>query len=262
MARFVFLVFALVALSTGRASADTLVLVQGYLGDAGSWRATGIVRVLGDYGWRDAGHMSARAGQIIKFPSGQSGKNRVYTIDLPTEAPITVQSRILARYLLAIANLHKGEPLHVAGHSAGGVVARAAMVTNPALKVATLITIASPNLGTGSAETGLQVSNSPLGWFAPMVGAGTLNRSRALYVELVRERPGTFLGWLNRQRHPETRYISIVRAGGDDWVPAYSQNLNNVAALAGKARVVVVAGGHGLGFYDGLSIANLLAAKR
>lgn len=262
MARFVLIIFALFAVSISRANADTLVLVQGYLGDAGSWRATGIVRVLGDYGWRDAGHMSARAGQIIKFPSGQSGKNRVYTIDLPTEAPITLQSRVLARYLAAISNLHKGEPLHVVGHSAGGVVARSALVSNPTLKAATLITIASPNLGTGSAETGLRISNSPLGWFAPMVGAGTLNRSRALYVELVRERPGTFLGWLNRQRHPQTRYISITRANGDDWVPAYSQDLNNVAALRGKAQVVRVAGGHGLGFYDGVTIANLLAAKR
>lgn len=262
MLRFVFAILIFFSLSTNRASADTLVLVQGYLGNAGSWRATGIVKILGDCGWRDAGHLSARAGQVIKFPSGQSGKNRLYTIDLPTQAPIPVQTQILARYLAAIANLHKNEPLHVVGHSAGGVVARAVLVTHPSLKVATLITIASPNLGTGSAETGLQVANSPLGWFAPMLGAGTLNRSRALYVDLVRERPGTFLGWMNRQKHPDIRYVSIIRARGDDWVPAYSQDLNNVAALRGKAEVVPVEARHGLGFYDGLSIANLLAVKR
>ena len=243
------------------AFADSLVLVQGYQGSAGSWRGTGITRVLQQHGWTDGGHLSARNGQIIRWAPGPTGKNRFYTIDLPTEAPITLQTRILAGYLQQIKKLYKGEPLHLVGHSAGGVVARATMVAFPDLKVSTLITIASPNRGTGAAETGLEVSNSPLGWFAPMVGAGTINRSRGLYAQLVRERPGTFLGWLNRQKHPEARYVSIVRVNQDDLVPTWSQDLNGVAALAGKAETHPVSGPHRLTIYDGLTILNILAKK-
>ena len=47
---------ALLVPSSG-ASADTLVLVQGYLGSAGSWRASGIAPLLHQRGWVDAGHL-------------------------------------------------------------------------------------------------------------------------------------------------------------------------------------------------------------
>lgn len=252
---------AILFFMTATVRADTLVLVQGYLGDAGSWRYTGITRVLQQAGWQDAGHLTSRFGRVQRWPSRQDGADRFYTIDLPSEAPITVQTGILTRYLETIAKLHRGEPLHLAGHSAGGVVARVAMVARPDLKITTLITIASPHRGTGTAETGLQAANSPIGWFAPMVGAGTINRSRGLYRELVRERPGTFLGWLNHQNHPQARYVSIVRAGGDDIVPAWSQDMNGVAKLAGKAETFAVSGAHKLSIYDGLTIRNILARK-
>lgn len=241
--------------------ADSLVLVQGYRGDVGSWRGTGITSVLQKHGWQDAGHFSTRAGKIVRWVSGAENDKRFYTIDLPTEAPITRQTGILAGYLQQVSVLHKGEPLHLAGHSAGGIVARATMVGFPDIKISTLISIASPNRGTGAAETGLQVSNSPLGWFAPMVGAGTLNRSRGLYAQLVREQPGTFLGWLNRQKHPKSRYVSIVRVNFDDLVPTWSQDLNGVAALAGKAETHKVSGPHRLSYYDGITVLNILAEK-
>jgi len=241
--------------------ADTLVLVQGYRGDVGSWRGTGITSVLQKHDWQDGGHFSTRAGKVIHWASGIQSKNRFYTIDLPTEAAITTQSGILAQYLQQIVTLHKDEPLHLAGHSAGGIVARAMMVGFPDMKISTLISIASPNRGTGAAETGLQVSNSPLGWFAPMVGADTLNRSRGLYAQLVRERPGTFLGWLNHQKHPNSRYVSIVRVNPDDLVPTWSQDLNGVAALAGKAETHKVSGPHRLSYYDGITVLNILSEK-
>ncbi len=254
-----------IALLTGflanTAFADTLVLIQGYRGDAGSWRGNGITRVLQLNGWQDAGHFSARTGRVVRWGARQEAENRFYTIDLPTEAPITVQTQILAGYIKQVAALHKGEAIHLIGHSAGGVVARAAMVSFAELKINTLITIASPHRGTGAAETGLQVANSPLGWFTPMVGAGTINRSQGLYRQLVRERPGSYLGWLNRQRHPDARYVSIVRANGDDLVPAWSQDLNGVAALAGKAETYPVSGRHELNKYDGLTILNILTAR-
>lgn len=255
------LIFVILGLFANSAFADTLILVQGYRGDAGSWRGTGIARVLQLSGWQDAGHFSARAGRVVRWGPDQKNQNRFYTIDLPTEAPVSVQTKILAGYLTQVAALHKGEAIHLVGHSAGGVVARATMVGYPALKIKTLITIASPHRGTGAAETGLQVANSPLGWFTPMVGAGTINRSQGLYRQLVRERPGTYLGWLNRQKHPDARYVSIIRANGGDLVPVWSQDLNGVAALAGKAETYPVSGRHQLNRYDGLTILNILANK-
>lgn len=261
MKRFGLFIALLFGFLTNTAYADTLVLVQGYRGDAGSWRTTGIAKVLQLNGWKDAGHFSSRAGQVVRWSTNRQGKNRFYTIDLPTEAPITLQTQILAGYLKQVAVLHKGEAIHLVGHSAGGVVARAAMVSYPDLKIKTLITIASPHRGTSAAETGLQVANSPLGWFTPMVGAGTINRSQGLYRQLVRERPGTYLGWLNRQKHPKARYVSIVRVNGDDLVPAWSQDLNGVVQLVGKAETYRVSGRHQLNQYDGLTILNILAKK-
>ena len=242
-------------------SADTLVLVQGYLGSAGSWRGSGIAAVLQQNAWCDAGHLSARPQGIVSWPIQPACNNRFYTIDLPTEAPIEYQISFLAAYLKTIRNTHKNQPLHIAGHSAGGVVARATMVAYPDLGIKTLITIASPHRGTDRAETGLTLSNSPVGWFAPMMGAGTLNRSRVLYAQLVRERPGTYLGWLNHQPHPKARYVSIIRAVGDGWVPTWSQDMNGVAALAGKSEVYPVAARHTLNGFDGLTILNILNRK-
>lgn len=261
MRQLVILTALFAGLSTNTAFADTLVLIQGYRGDAGSWRGTGIAQVLQQNNWQDAGHFSARSGRVLQWKTGQTGKNRFYTIGLPTEAPITIQTRVLSDYLAQIKKQHGKDPIHLVGHSAGGVVARAAMVAHPTRKIKTLITIASPHRGTDAAETGLQVANSPLGWFTPMVGAGTINRSQGLYRQLVRERPGTYLGWLNRQKHPKARYVSIVRANADDVVPAWSQDLNGVAQLAGKAESYPVSGRHQLSGYDGLTILNLLAAK-
>lgn len=245
------------------ARADSIILVQGYLGNAGSWRASGISWLLQQHGWADGGHMSASPYGVMQWQLSRGEANRFYTIDLPTEAPITVQMQFLAGYIQQVMNRHRGEKIIVAGHSAGGVVARATMVSYPQLRVDTLITIASPHLGTGAAEDGLSLSNSPVGFFAPMFGAGTINRSRALYLQLVRERPGTFLGWLNRVKHPKANYVSIVRVDrgglpGDRWVPGWSQDMNDVAALHGKAKTLFVPGPHQLTINDGLTILSVL----
>ncbi len=238
--------------------ADTIVLVQGYRGSAASWRATGITQVLLKNGWQDGGHYSSRGTQIIEWKNPNKTNNRFFTIDLPTETPITFQARFLSAYVGQVAQQYPKEKLYLVGHSAGGVVARAFMVAHPEMKVTTLITIASPHLGTGAAETGLQVANSPLSFFTPMMGASTINRSQGLYAQLVRERPGNYLWWLNRQKHPKARYVSIVRAVSDGWVPVWSQDMNNVAALRGRAETYFVSGRHGLNVYDGLTILNII----
>jgi len=232
-----------------------LVLIHGYLGDGSTWRPTGIVSALQAAGWQDAGHL---------FPNGprpgsaapNSMERYVYTVTLPSEAPLPAQARWLYFYLRALRGRHPNNSLILVGHSAGGVVARLVMVVS-GIPVQGLITIASPHLGTDKAEWGTMLSNSPFSWFAPFFGLGTLNRSKGLYWDLVRERPASLLSWLNRQPHPSALYVSIVRVG-DKWVPAYSQNMNDVPALRGLATTVTSAGTHSLQAADGPILASLL----
>lgn len=254
----------------GAANADTLVLVQGYLGTAGSWRASGIVPILHQRGWTDAGHLYVGPnGRLVSTVAAPQSTNRLYTLDLPTEAPIAVQAQVLSANVAEIASRHPGEKIAVAAHSAGGVVARYEMVTNPKTQIGTLVTIASPHLGTSTAEVGSMIGNSPLSWVAPFFGASTINRSQVLYRDLWRDGPYTMLGWLNRQPHPKARYVSVIRSAdvrapyaGDSVVAGWSQDMNVVPALAGRAERFVSPGDHGLRTDDGLLIADLLAAPQ
>jgi hypothetical protein len=138
------------------------------------------------------------------------------------------------------------------------------MVQHPEVRIAALLTIATPHLGTGTAELGLMASQSPLGWVAPFMGADSLNRSQGLFYDLSREQPGSLLFWLNRQPHPSSRYLCVTHAGGgllgmgDLVVPEWSQDMNNVAALRGAVVSVAAAGEHLLTPADGELLLELL----
>ena len=132
------------------------------------------------------------------------------------------------------------------GHSAGGVVARTALVRGHYDNIKALITIASPHLGTSRAEQALDATDIPFPFslVTDFFGGGayhTAMRSRSLYVELVRPQPGKLLYWLNAQRHPEIKYVSIV------------------LALQGRSTLVNVPVSHGLEPIDGSAIAQLLS---
>ena len=262
--RVFLLLFWLVA-PVQTAFADTLVLVQGYLGSGAGWRNAGIAASLQRGGWQDAGHLHPAPYGALRLGPPPRGTKRFVTVSLPTEAPVLVQADVLARYIHWLENHFKEDRFVLIGHSAGGVVARAYMVRSRNPKIKGLITIAAPHLGTVLAEKGLAVGNSPLGWFAPFFGAGTINRSRALYADLSRERPGNLVGWLNRQPHPEAKYYAIIRAStpaapaaGDNISAAFQQDLNQVAALRGRARTIIAPGPHALMPADGPLILNIL----
>jgi triacylglycerol lipase len=264
MCRKIALTIILLSVSSATALAETLVLLQGYLADEDYWRGAGITRVLADSGWADAGTLrTTRNGIRADRPPPKSNR-RVYTLALPSEAPLMVQLRYLEQYLGFIEKLHPYESLILAGHSAGGVLGRLYMVQHPDTPVGALITFASPHLGTESAEIGAMAGDSPLGWIAPLIGGGTLNRSQGLYYDLVRERPGSLLFWLNHQQHPASVYISVVREDnglpgfGDLVVPSWSQDMNEVAALRGRGRKIVTQGGHGLTTQDGELLLQIL----
>ena len=253
------------------ARADVLVLVHGFLGSAQSWDTSGVTTVLERHGWHRAGMFVAgpAGNQLIPAPGG-ADELKYYTVDLPSEAPILVQAFQLRQILKSINALHVNEPISVVGHSAGGVVARAALVRGDIDNIKALITIASPHLGTGRAEQALDATDIPfpLSMVTDFFGGQTYDtamRSRSLFVDLVRERPGTLLFWLNHLPHPDIEYFSVVHGqpatmSGDYIVPGYSQDMNNVPALAGRSSLVKVNNSnHGLSMLDGSVIASILA---
>ena len=264
MFRIFALLWSFVVLVPHSVLADTMLLVPGYLGSAHSWRGSGITFGLQRLGWLDAGHMTTGPLGVMGPRRVIGGKQRFYTIDIPTEAPIAVQADLVARYAALAKRRHPGERVILVGHSAGGVAARLAMVRHPELGVYALVTIASPHLGSRLADLGSSVSNSPLSFFAPFFGAGTINRSRALYHDLGRERPNNILGWLNRTPHPKAKYISIIRtkdgnpADGDDISLGWRQDMNMVPALRGRAKTYYTIGRHGLHPMDAGFIVGIL----
>ncbi|MET0052124.1 MAG: alpha/beta fold hydrolase [Candidatus Thiodiazotropha sp.] len=246
------------------ARADVAVLVHGYLGSASSWERSGIAAVLSQQGWQPAGVFTP--GGLIPLQGAQSD-NRFYTVELPSQAPIGVQARILSGMLQTIERRQPDEPLILVGHSAGGVVARMALVEGGAPGTKALITLASPHLGTLRAVEALDETDDPFpiclikDFFAGDL-YDVVRDSWGVLLDLTPERPGNLLFWLNRQAHPDVQYISVVRSGpvgmGDELVPAYSQDMNHVAALQGRSETRVTPVSHSLNPMDGSLLAEIL----
>ena len=265
-ARSILAALAVLVVVPSQAVAETVILVQGYLGSAGGWRKSGIGALLHGAGWRDGGHLSiAPGGGVVDALPAPASARRFVTVDLPTEAPVLVQADALGGYIAHVRRQSPRERVVLVGHSAGGVVARLFMVRHPDAAVAGLVTIASPHLGTPWAELGNFLGSTPAAWMAPFMGFGTLNRSQALYHDLSREHPRNLLGWLNRTPHPSAAYVSVVRVVdgrrpelGDSLAHGAAQDLNAVPALAGRAETVFSPGDHGLRPDDGLLLVSIL----
>lgn len=267
---------ALGLLCAGPASAGRiLVLVHGYLGTGASWQQSGVLPVLEQAGWKLAGNwQSTPTGVRLNRIDATPGEFAVHTVDLPSTAPLMEQARFLGGMLGAIARQHPDDSVDLVGHSAGGVVARLALVNYGAGTVRRLITIAAPNLGTERAWQALDATDdsglfgSIKRWFVKrQVGDDlyhTVQASRGALADLAPPVPGTLLYWLNAREHPDIAYVAVIRGSaygmpGDQVVPAPSQDLNRVPALRGKATTRVVAGDHLLNPGDGSLLAELVA---
>jgi len=252
---------------TQSARADVALLVHGYLGSAASWEFSGINAVLAGNGWQPVGViLPGPGGPMLPPPFGNATK-KAYAIELPSTAPLMVQSDILIAALRALRSRHAKESITLVGHSAGGVVARMALVRGGADGITRLITIASPHLGTERALEALDATHEggPFGILKDVVGGReyrTVKRSWPVLVDLSPAVPGSALFWLNGQPHPRIQYVSIVRAApfglGDVLVPGFSQDLNNVPVLRGQARSYVVPADHALVPADGTTLASLI----
>ncbi len=265
-----FLVFLFISIASVNAKADVLVLVHGYLASADSWEVTGINTLLDANGWKRGGLISSAPAMIapVLVGPGKDAENKVYAVDLPAEAPIIVQTDQFLAMLATIQALHPDEDLVIVGHSAGGIVARTALVRNNIQHVKALITIASPHVGTTLANRALKATDES-GFFGGLKsffgGSGyhTLRRSRGLLFDLAHPYPGSLLYWLNAQPHPDIKYVSVVRLdpvgfAGDELVPGYSQDMNNVPPLHGKSSVIITPAGHNLVAEDGVTLLQIL----
>ncbi len=246
------------------------MLVHGYLASADSWEVTGINSLLDANGWKRGGLITsapAMAAPVFVGP-GKDAANKVYVVDLPAEAPIIVQTDQFLAMLATIQALHPDDSLVIVGHSAGGIVARTALVRGNIQNVKALITIASPHVGTTLANRAIDATDESgifggLKSFFGGSGYDTLRRSRGLLFDLAHPYPGSLLYWLNAQQHPDIKYVSVVRLdpvgfAGDELVPGYSQDMNNIPAMQGKSSVFVTPAGHTLVTEDGTTLLQIL----
>jgi pimeloyl-ACP methyl ester carboxylesterase len=248
------------------ASPEVLVLVHGYLGSAASWETSGVNAVLQQHGWQRGG-IATPAGLLPGAGAQGESANRVYSVELPSVAPIALQAVLLGHQLDVISAQHPAQSIILVGHSAGGVVARLLLVQDRVPTAKALITIATPHLGTDRAIEALEATDDPfpVSLLKDLFGGGlydVLRDSWGVLVDLTPARPGSLLYWLNAQPHPDIAYVSILRPGpvglGDELVPAFSQDMNNVPALAGRSVTHSLAVGHALQSADGHKLVEVL----
>ena len=258
------------------ARADVVVLVHGWAANADTWRFSGVSAVLDSNGWADAGVLVPAPGGAAVIPGPGAGLpgDQAYRAQLSAEAPLLYQAGELFAELQQVRRLHPHDTLTLVGHSAGGLVARLVLARSDAPKVSGLVTIATPNLGTVRALQGLDLVDSKP-FFCPGPGINFLKRmsggdsyeyledSRPALVDMTPAVPGNLLAWLNQQPLPDITYHAIIHelpgTGGYQLVPAFSQDLNQVPTLRGKAQISVTASGHGLTPADGNLLVEFLA---
>lgn len=247
--------------------AEVVVLIHGHLSSGETWARHGILGTLASHGWGYGGHLLPNRSVPAYAPRYA---RTAYTANLLSTAPLPDQAATLQQQLQAVQRRHPGEEITLVGHSAGGVAARLLLVEYGPQQVTRLITIASPHTGTPRAAKGLEITEDhgpPIETVKRVVGGNDYRgakKSRQLYRELLPGNRASVLDWLNRQEHPPLEYISVIRvpavgSKGDKVVPIYSQDMNTIPVLHGKARSFTTPGDHYLKPLDGPLIARLLS---
>lgn len=251
--------------------AEVTVLVHGLLGSSNSWEQSGAVNALQQMGWERAGRVEpgGPSGTLISRPTQPPRGNRqLYLVDIPSLIPLEEQAELLEQTLTVLSNHHPEESIYLVGHSAGGVVARITTVRDQIPNLKALITIATPHLGSPYANLAYDIATLPYPFrLLPKMVANkkykALRRARPMIKGLTVAKPGTLLYGLNQQPHPEIRYISIVRQPpvtkkDEKLVPLWSQDMNRVAALAGRSTTIPTRALHFISAADGYLLGQLL----
>lgn len=251
------------------AHADVILLIHGYMGDELSWERSGINSELHRQGWTHAGvFKGSPQGPQLYVTEHNNSEDLSYVATLPSGAPVSIQADVLKNIIDIIKQQHKNKKIILIGHSAGGVVARMALVRHQIQDIEALITIAAPHVGTSRADQALDITanHGPFNMVKSFVGGSdydALKRSRGLMFDLQYPEPGNMLYWLNGQPHPNIYYASIVRLNnngvpGDYYVPGFSQNMNNVPSLQGRSSISVTPTSHFLTWQDASTILTMI----
>ena len=265
-------------------SADIALLIHGFNNNAMTWQQSGVSPYLHQQGWHDQGTLYDQGNSVVLQPSGfgtpsgqaEKNGNKLYTVNLASRAPVSYQSYQLRKMIHWLNQMHPAEPIFLIGHSAGGLVARFALIelfqeqpqkTEPN-HISGLITIATPHLGTFRAAQAIDAVEEPFfcpgpGWsFLEEIFAGDdyklVKKSKSLLYELYPTQPRNLTFWLNEQTHPQISYFSVVRTSGDFVVPVYSQDMNNVPALKNRSLTWNSHSDHYLNPEDALTIHSIL----
>jgi len=262
-------IFALLFFFSASAHSDIMLLIHGYLGDATSWEKSGINDELDQHGWKRAGMFKGSPqGPKLFLAEKTDSANQVYVATLPSEAPIMTQTDVLKNIIDVIQQQHPNEKIIMVGHSAGGVVARMALIRHNLQNIKALITIASPHIGTGRADQALDITanHGPFNMVKRFVGGNNydaLENSRGLMIDLRHPQRGNMLYWLNSQAHPKILYASIIRLNnqgntGDYYVPGFSQDMNNVPVLQGQSSTYTTPTSHFLVRQDANTLLSII----
>lgn len=269
-------------------SADIALLIHGFDSHALTWQQSGVNQYLHQQGWFYQGVLNDHGHSVVLQPSGlgdplalsKDNGNKLYTVNLASRAPIEYQSQQLLNMIFWLNQVHPGEFIYLAGHSAGGLVARYTLVqlfqqqphNEYPNQIGGLITIATPHLGTFRAAQAVDAVDEPFfcpgpGWrFLQSVFGGDnydlVKSSKSLLYDLYPSRPYNLIFWLNEQPHPKIPYFSVVRASavflGDFLVPGYSQDMNNVPALKNQSSTMISHSEHFLTPRDAEIIHSIL----
>ena len=262
---FIAILLISLVLPLQQAQAKTVVLVHGFLSDSRIWGMSGFTQALQRASYTNGGVFNFNPiGMLVPYPVKPT-KNIFYSVELPSQTNLQTQEGILLQYLQQIYS-QRQEPLTLVGHSAGGVVSRLYILDPTHVPVNGLITIATPHLGTPTANIAYLAGNSPIGMMVSMAGEDALQDSRGLFSDLKEEKPGSFLYWMNHQPHPEVHFASIIRKNDsitrpnkfDFIVPPFSQNMNNIWSLKGRSGVAITTENHALNYKDGLIVVDIL----
>ena len=92
MKKLVWTIAFLGLLALRPAGADVLVLVHGYLGSAQSWAESGVLDRLHKRGYQQAGIYGYSPQGVLYQSLGKPGQRPVYSVNLPSQAPIVIQA--------------------------------------------------------------------------------------------------------------------------------------------------------------------------
>lgn len=259
---FIFLVTLLLPLQV---NAKTVVLVHGFLSNSSVWHQSGFTQTLQRAGYVYGGAYNFNSWGMVIPNLVKKTDDALYAVELPSETNLQTQEGILLQYLQHLYS-ERQEPITLVGHSAGGVVSRLYAIDPKHIPLNGLISIASPHLGTPTANIGYLASNSPIGMMASFAGEERLQDSRGLLSDLREEEPGNFIHWMNHQPHPQIHFASIIRKNEslskpnkfDFIVPPFSQNMNNIWVLRGRSGVAISTENHALNYKDALVVIDIL----